>query len=58
MLKHINCGTPFYMSDCQNSYAYPVEFLNESMKINMMSQINVGLYFLAKRDFTGLVDLA
>ena len=57
MLKYMENGTPFYMSDYQDAYSYPVEFLNKLLKMELVHKINAGLFYIAKRDFAGNMDL-
>ena len=57
MLKCMESGTPFYMSDYQDAYSYPVELLNKLLKIELAHKINSGLFYIAKRDFAGNMDL-
>lgn len=57
ILEHIAGGTPFYLSDCMDAYTYPMEFLNDLMKIKMVHKINAGFYFISKNDFDGILDL-
>ncbi len=57
MLKFIENGTPFYMSDYQDAYSHPVEFLNNLLKIDLEHKINAGLFHVAKREFADNMDL-
>ena len=57
MLNYIDNGMPFYMSDYQNAYSYPVEFLNQLLEIEVHHKINAGLFHVAKRDFAGNLHL-
>lgn len=57
MLTYIESGTPFYMSDYQDAYTYPVEFLNRLLKIELAHNINAGLFYVARSDFASNLDL-
>jgi hypothetical protein len=57
MLKYMENGTPFYMSDYQDAYSHPVEVLNKLLKIELAHNVNAGLFYVAKRDFAGNMDL-
>ena len=57
MMKCMENGRPFYMSDYQDAYSYPVELLNKLLKIELAHKINSGLFYIAKRDFAGNMDL-
>jgi len=58
MLKCMESGTPFYMSDYQDAYSYPVEFLKNLLNIKLPHNINAGLSCFSKRNFAGNLDLA
>lgn len=57
MLGYIKSGTPFYMSDYQNSYSHPLELLNTLLKIECAQHINAGLIYFANRDYADNMDL-
>ncbi len=57
MLNYIESGIPFYMSDYQNAYFYPVEFLNQLLGIELHHKINAGLFHVARSDFARHLDL-
>jgi len=57
MLKYIENGTPFYMSDYQDAYSHPVEVLNGLLRTNLAHKINAGLFHVASRDFAGNMAL-
>ncbi len=57
IFKHMENRTPFYMSDYQDAYSYPIEFLNKLLKMELAHKINAGLFYIAKRDFAGNMDL-
>jgi hypothetical protein len=58
MLNQMESGTPFYMSDYQDAYSYPVVFLQKLLDIKIGHAINAGLFYFSKKDFIGNLDLA
>lgn len=46
MLEYIWSGTPFYMSDYQDAYSYPIEFLKNLMKSDLAHKVNTGFSIL------------
>lgn len=57
ILKFIENGIPFYMSDYQDAYSHPLEFLKNLVHIGLAHKINAGLFHVAKRDFADHLDL-
>jgi hypothetical protein len=57
MLNYIESGIPFSMSDYQNAYSYPVEFLNQLLGIELHHKINAGLFHVARSDFGRHINL-
>lgn len=57
ILKYIENGIPFYMSDYQDAYSYPLDFLQNLLNAGLTHKINAGLFHLAKRDFADNMEL-
>lgn len=57
MLDYIKTGKPFHMSDYQNFYAYPAEILRMEFGVNMISNLNAGLFYISKNDYSDHIEL-
>lgn len=57
MLRYIKIGKPFHMSDYQDFYAYPAEFLRKQFAIDLIPKLNAGLFYINKNDFSENMDL-
>jgi hypothetical protein len=57
MLHYIEAGKPFHMSDYQDFYAYPAEFLREQFAVTIIPKLNAGLFYINKNDFFDHIEL-